>query len=262
MKVVQTSLTISGLFALLLNPAIAAPSSLNGYVSAYGATGNGTTDDTAAFNACLANNVICWVDKLGVYAVNNVIFNNGNRLIGLGVEEYGADTVATTSSRPALVFHSGGGSAVLNVAGVGDGAAIQGIFIDCGGANVSGISGGSYQLTVDETTVVNCGTGLGGSGAYTFGAHILNSTFSGNGTGIADITDSFIVNGDFSNNSTNGGIYLGDGIYLGAGSNSNSIENSRFEWNGGLGLVSYGGAFNNDVSNCIFDRNDGAGLGL
>ena len=154
MKVVQTSLTISGLFALLLNPAFAAPSSLNGYVSAYGATGNGTTDDTAAFNACLANNVICWVDKLGIYAVRDVVLNSGNRLLGLGVNEYGADTVGQTSSRPALVFHSGSGISVLNVTRVADGAAIQGLFIDCGGAtNVSGISGGSFQLA-DRKSVV------------------------------------------------------------------------------------------------------------
>src|SRR5690606_6388480 len=110
--------------------------------------------------------------------------------------------------------------------------AIEGLFIDCNNSSVNGISGGSFSLTIQDTTVVRCGVGFGG-GSYTGLARVINTTFGSNRTGMEDFVDSFIVNGDFANNS-------GNGIYLGTGANSNTIVNSRFEWNEGFGIEAYG----------------------
>ncbi len=229
----------------------ATPSS--GNVSNYGAVGDGATNDTAAFNLCLTHNVICWVDPAKTYAVGNVQMKNGNRLIGLGVVEYGAQTAATAATRPVLVGVAGSTS-VIDVSAVSISGAIDGLFIDCKSSSINGISGGSFQLTVQDTTVVQCGVGLGDS-TYTGEAHIINSTFGGNQTGMANLVDSFVVNVDFANNS-------GDGIYLGTGANGNTITNSRFEWNQGYGLQSYGGTNANSISNSLFDRNYKAGMRL
>jgi len=235
-------------------PALAGPTS--GSVTNYGAVGDGVADDTAAFNLCLANNTICWVDPARQYVVGNVQVKNGNRLIGLGVVQYGDQTASTTAARPILIGASGATS-VLNVSSVSQGAAIQGMFIDCQNANVNGISGGSFQLTIEDTTVVGCAAGLGDttSSSYTGGAHILDSTFGNNRRGISNLVDSFVVNVDLANNT-------GDGIYLGSGANANTIVNSRFEWNQGYGIQSFGGNSNNSIANSYFDRNYGAGLRL
>lgn len=246
-----TILALSALTAGGSSPSFASPSS--GSVSNYGAVGDGVTNDTDAFNACLTYNTICWVDPAKVYAVADVELKNGNRLIGLGVQEYGDRTVSTTASRPALVAYAGA-TAVLDVRGVTDGAAIEGLFIDCNNPSVNGISGGSFSLTVQDTTVVRCGFGFGGGG-YTGLTRVINSTFGGNTTGMADFVDSFVANADFANNT-------GNGIYLGSGANSNTIVNSRFEWNQGFGIETFGGVESINISNSIFDRNYEGGIKL
>jgi len=232
----------------------AGPSS--GSVANYGAVGDGVTNDSAAFNLCLTHNTVCWVDPAKVYAVGNVQMKNGNRLIGLGVVQYGDQTASTTATRPVLVAVAGA-TDVLDVSAVNGGAAIDGLFIDCNATGANGISGGSFQLSVQDTTVVRCAAGLGDTAGttYTTEAHVSNSTFGGNARGISNPLDSFFVNVDLANNT-------GDGIYLGGGANANTIVNGRFEWNQGYGIQSYGGTFGNSISNSIFDRNYKAGLRL
>ncbi|MDX8499284.1 right-handed parallel beta-helix repeat-containing protein [Mesorhizobium sp. VK4C] len=250
----ETHVLAGLLYLCMMATASATPSS--GNVSNYGAVGDGVTNDSAAFNLCLTYNVICWVDPAKTYAVGDVQMNNGNRLIGLGTVEYGDRTAATASTRPILVGVAGSTN-VINVSGVSNSAAVDGLFIDCKSSSINGISGGSFQLSIQDTTVVNCAAGLGdmAGSTYTTEAHIIDATFGSNQRGISNPTDSLIINADFANNS-------GDGIYLGGGANSNTIVNSRFEWNQGYGVQSYGGTNNNSISNSIFDRNYKAGIRL
>lgn len=233
---------------------IAGPSS--GSVANYGAVGDGVTNDTAAFNLCLSKNSICWVDPAKTYAVGDVQVNDGNRLIGLATIEYGTSTAATASSKPILTGVSGSTS-VLNVSGVTKGAAIDGIYIDCKSTSINGLSGGSIQLIVTDSTIIGCAAGIGdmAGSTYTGGIHVINTTFGSNLRGLSNPVDSFVLNADFANN-------VGDGIYLGGGSNANTIVNCRFEWNQGFGIQSYGGTEGNSISNSLFDRNSYAGMGL
>jgi hypothetical protein len=121
-------------------------------VSDYGAVGNGVADDTAAFNACLTANTICWVPSKS-YAVGNVQLKNGNRLIGLGVVQYGTATASTTPSRPILVWNNSAGvQNILDVSTITNGAAIEGVFIDCRSSAINGISGGSRSLAVRDVS--------------------------------------------------------------------------------------------------------------
>ncbi len=253
----------SSLIALLcLSPAICAAGFDMPSVQDYGAVGNGVVDDSAAFNQCLAKNQTCWVSSGMTFKIGNVKMRPGNRLQGMGVMDYAANTASTTAVRPLL--KGNGAEFMIDVTAVagkpyGPGGAIVGVFIDCGDtSNVNGISYGSGGLTVENVTVVNCLVGLGGGdnkGRYTEGVHIHHSSFGYNGTGVQYIVDSFISDSDFSNN-------LGDGLYLGGGSNANSITNTRFEWNDEHGIESYLDNEGNSISNCFFDRNKKAGVAI
>ncbi|CCN69864.1 right-handed parallel beta-helix repeat-containing protein [Vibrio nigripulchritudo] len=252
---------------LLTTPTHASgPASAN--VMDYGAVGNGITDDTSAFNDCLSNNQVCWVEPGKAFKVADVKMNEGNRLIGFGSVQYGMVKYQGSSPydealKPVLIGGSGNRTepSIIDTSYVSVGAGIEGITIDCGGQTMNGISGGSNQLTVQDVTIVGCKNGIGGSGqnqsidSYTSSAHITNSTFGGNEIGVANLVDSFVVNGDFANNSN-------IGLYLGAGANANTIVNTRFEWNEGPGISSYGGTAQNSISNSFFDRNHGPGIVL
>ncbi|WP_330082855.1 right-handed parallel beta-helix repeat-containing protein [Methylocystis iwaonis] len=227
-------------------------------VSDYGANGADANDDTAAFNNCLAANKTCWVDA-GTYIVGNVHMNSGNRLQGLAVQQYGMDNATNTATRPILKGKVGA-AYLLDVTSVTDGGAIVGLFLDCASSNMTGISHGSFSLSIDNLTVVNCGVGLGGVNApYTSFMRITNSTFGANNTGILNIVDSYLSNVDFANN-------WGPGLDLRSGSNANTITNTRFEWNNGPGISTWASgadaAFGNNVSNCFFDRNGKAAIVL
>ena len=246
---------LSTLIALATCAAAAASIKLKS-VSDYGAVGDGRTDDTAAFNACLAANAVCWVDSAKQFLVGDVKMRNGDRLQGFGSVAYGTITALKDKARPTLVAKKGA-DYILNVRDIRDGGAVVGLLLDCQSQAINGISDGSFQLTLDQVTIIDCHVGFGGGSTslYTGGAHVTNSTFGDNGTGIANLVDSFVSNADFANN-------RGDGVYLGAGANSNVISNSRFEWNQGFGLQTYGGTSNNNIANCVFDRNFGAGLSV
>jgi hypothetical protein len=249
----KTQLIIAA--AAVLSSSVTAPAAfVIKAVSDYGAVGNGSTDDTAAFNNCLAANTVCWVDSGKKYVVGNVIMNDGNRLQGFGSVQYGTATAATSPVLPTLIGKTGS-VRMIDVSRVRTGGAIVGLMLDCRSSSMDGISSGSFQLTLDQITVVGCNDGFGGGNTYTGEAHISNSTFGNNARGVVNLIDSFVSNTDFAGNTNNG-------MYLGTGANANTITNSRFEWNQGYGFLTYGGTEANNISNCIFDRNYKAGVAL
>jgi hypothetical protein len=265
LRKIPKCLTLVCSIAACLLPQIgpAKAQSIGQSVTAFGATGNGTTDDTAAFNNCLnpAQNTtgICWVEGGKTYLVGNVVMKSGARLQGMGMVDYPVRTALPllsggeqTTVRAVLKLKPSA-SFILDVRNLKGAGAVHGLFLDCNNTTgTSGISGGSFQLTVESVTIVRCDTGLGGAD-ITGEAHIRNSSFGYNNNGVSFIVDSFISDSDFANN-------LGDGIYLGGGANANTISNSRFEWNNGFGIESYGGATLNAITNCFFDRNKLAGI--
>lgn len=247
------AISLSSLAAAAFFHSVAAASAGMAFpsVSDYGARGDGTTNDTAAFNSCLAANTVCWVDSGKKFLVGNVIMNNGNRLQGFGSVQYGTATGATTTVRPVLIG-AAGATKMIDVTRISHGGGIVGLMLDCRSSAMDGISSGSFQLTLDQVTVVGCKNGFGGGPTYTGEAHITNSTFGNNVNGVVNLVDSFILNADFAGNT-------GNGVYFGTGANSNTITNSRFEWNLGYGFETYGGTNSVNISNCVFDRNYKAG---
>jgi Right handed beta helix region len=253
-----------GALAALVLLSEARAQSIGKTVASFGAIGNGVTDDTSAFNSCLdpASNPTgtCWVEGGKSYLVGNVVMKSGMRLQGMGFVDY---PVRTTSPPPsnvgqvttvrAVLKLKSTANFILDVRKLKGAGAVHGLFLDCNNPKkTSGISGGSFQLTVESVTIVQCDTGLGGTDK-TGEAHIRNSSFGFNNNGVKFIVDSFISDSDFANN-------LGNGVYLSGGSNANVITNSRFEWNNGFGIESYGGAEVNSITNCFFDRNKSAGI--
>lgn len=255
-------LKISLVTVFSLMPAICAAGFDMSSVKDYGAVGDGVADDSAAFNRCLSANQTCWVNTGLTFKIGNVKMKQGQRLQGMGVMDYAANTAATTPVRPLLV---GNGSEFMidmtatstDGSSYGPGVAIVGLFMDCRDTDkTNGISFGA-GATVQEVTIVNCLVGLGGGdnrGHYTT-AYINHSSFGFNGTGARNLVDSFITNSSFANN-------LGDGLLLAGSSNANSITNTRFEWNNGFGLSVYLNSEGNSVSNCFFDRNGKAGVAI
>ena len=118
----------------------------------FGAKGDGSTDDSAAFNAALSAGSI-YVPP-AIYVVANVIVPNGALIegdVGLG---YSGDIASGTPTsiqqltpvRPILLAKAGSTGCILNVYGNID-SIIKGVFLD-GGANTptcDGISSGSTR---------------------------------------------------------------------------------------------------------------------
>lgn len=66
-------------------------------VKAYGAKGDGSTDDTAAFSAAIAEGGITFLPS-GEYVVSGLTLTGGTHLRGVGAGHYGTTTASTTRS--------------------------------------------------------------------------------------------------------------------------------------------------------------------
>src|SRR3954468_13871473 len=124
---------------------------------AYGAKGDGVTDDTNAFNNALANNPVVYVPARR-YVVGNVVIRSGNSLIGFVAGPL-YDSVRSTTA-PTLMARSGA-TCVLDVHNA-SGFQIAGLAIDGINNNPNGISDGSNFGTLQSLTVSRCNNGLGG----------------------------------------------------------------------------------------------------
>lgn len=215
----------------------------------YGAKGDGSSDDSNAFNQALANNAAVYVPPRR-YLVGNVVINSGNSLIGaVGGPLYSHDPAGT---RPALIAKQGA-TYVLDVHKA-TGFAIEGLLIDGLNNNPNGISDGSSFGTLRNLTVVNCNYGLGGSlsNGYSDVLRITDCEFGQCRTGLSNLDDSTITNCAVSTN-------YGDGIYMGDGSGATNFIALRSEWNAGYNVNLYN-AIDVQFLGGMFDRGSNAGL--
>ena len=255
----MTYLPISGSFALATGSSksrtIADHFGDFGNVLDYGATGNGTTDDTAAFNAALAAKSVVMVPP-GKYLVGSVAMNQGNSLIGWGSMVYDdtGGTMTGSAYRPQLIAKSGAVEILrVDQPAYPSALRIEGLMLNGNGTGANGISDGADTIHIQNCTVVNCATGLGGHrtvGSNTGQAKILNCEFGTNsGNGIAGLVDCYVLGCDLSANGISG-------VSLGGGGATTLVGN-RFEWNTSFGIDCYSGS-SVVITGNWFDRNTGS----
>lgn len=188
----------------------------------YAAVGNGSTDDTAVFNAILAlNKPICLNHDGKKYALSNVALVDYASIWGNHAPTYynPDDTQIVPTATATQVFNNNGVNGVY----------LGGLAIQCAGynTNADAISTGGVSPTIENMWIGGCHRGIGTStlSTYTHTARIINSTFMSNTTAIDNLIDSDVIGGVVAYS-------YGNGIVLRSGANSNRIALDKLEWNG------------------------------
>lgn len=221
----------------------------------YGAVGDGVTNDTTAFNNCLAANLVMVVPPKK-YAVGNVTVNTGNIIKGVFAPIlYDGASVIASPVRPQLVAVSGA-TDIFNVGGCTR-YAIMNMILNGNNNGAHGISDNSNAASMgygllENLTILNCDVGLGGGargGQAVNQGRILHCEFGANDIGMRNPNDCQLVNCDFSANVTTG-------LYIGNGLGATSVSSTRFEWNGGSGC-DMNGCNDICIDGCWTDSNNG-----
>jgi hypothetical protein len=230
----------------------------------FGAQGDGATDDTAAFNAALADGPT-YVPPAH-YLAGGIAPPNGAILKGdVGLGYYGDIAQGTPGSlqqltpvTPTIIAPVGFTGPIINLAGTLD-VILDGLFLD-GGANTptcDGISSGSTRATINRVTAVRCINGIGSNGspadAYTHVATIIDCEFTNNTYGISNLIDSVMIAGAMSSNYVN--------LNLQSGANANNFVGVRNEFGNTYGVTGFQAIGNQFVAG-RFDRNSGAAVNL
>jgi hypothetical protein len=224
-------------------------------VTSYGATGNGTTDDTAAINAAIAAALaagtgIVWFPA-GTYATTSVIDIPEN----VTLEGVHGDSIAYTTSPPSpcvikpLATHTG--TAILRMRGKTEtsrtydhvGARIRNLTLD--GVNTpAGTKGIQVAALVREARFEYVSVNNTKDTAFWFGAGAVATTTmpqslrligclanksGNNGYTFTNVPDSTIVDCE-SLGATNSGFYF-------AGFMNGQVQNARSEWSGQQGIL-------------------------
>lgn len=213
----------------------------------FGALGDGSTDDSAAFAAALAAGDEVFV-PVGNYVVGSTIaVPTGKHLRGAWSSIYtstptwGARLRRIGAASTAPVISLGVNAKISEIAIVGgssSSAAHNGIL--CGGRNV-----------IRDVMIANCLNGIDGD--YKGVIRIDNCQIHDNvQAGILNIVDSIVTNSYLNVNKTHG-------INLQTGANDNVIANNKLEWNTGHGVQMFQTTHNIVTSNNI-DRNGRTGI--
>lgn len=214
----------------------------------YGAVRDGTTDDTAAFDAAFAASKVVFAPE-GLYRVENFQLPANCILVGVQPRSYtatpttGTRLKCTTAAATNATIRMAGGSRIQDIAVLGAG-------------NSSGTAHAAVTLTGSGCRIYNCFLGeakTGINGAYSgtlIAAH--NNIASNYEDGIRDIVDAVILGNYINANKRRG-------INLQTGANDNMIGYNKIEWNEERGILSFNTDQNVFVGN-IFDRNGWAGF--
>ena len=216
--------------------------------SAYGAVGDGSTDDTnaiqSAINAAATSGGVVMFPT-GTYKVSSTLALTANSVVLRGV---GTGSILKTSSATADIVSIGTTSSQVNYCGVYS-LAFDSSAIRTAGYAINVING--FSLTIEDTFMANQFNGLGltfGGGEIFVNRGLWVSWASASGTGLyIDITSPEVGNYWFDNLDINCNSAFSGNHALNAGVNLNCLLNSS-----GLG----GGVY---MSNCCVE---GAQYGL
>lgn len=212
----------------------------------FGAKGDGTTDDTAAFTKALAPNRPLFVPGNRVYVVGDLSIPARSVIYGRSVNGYTlVYSISTTFQRKA------GCTRIFNVL---DGMQLSDVTLNGVDRTCVGIGGvGSFGL-MRNVYVGYCSKGIGDGGAnYNF-CTMVQCTVFGCTIGISNLRDSRV-------SACNIAACISHGIDLEAGANDNMITGCKIEFNGanGINLV---GALDNTICGNIIDRSYINGIGM
>lgn len=217
----------------------------------YGAKGDGVSDDTAAFNACIADAVARGIYHVRVpscpayYIVGDVVLPARMKVSGEARGPYLPSLPGMSGIGGAIVLKSG----ALSIFRFNSFVTLSGLVLYGVSRNRTCTLAADGVSSLLHVRLQNCSfyewsTAVGGNVAL--GAvMVLNCNFAYNGTAITQIVDSQVHGGIVNANNV--------GIYLGTGNNDNVIQGTKIEWNN-LDNVSLYQSNSNVINGCVIDR--------
>jgi hypothetical protein len=220
-------------------------------VTDFGAMGDGTTDDSAAFTAAFASGAkkVVVPTTAKYYKIKNVVVPAGIELEGLGRKRvYTVSNISQLEGSGAIVFDTTG-SFCMAFAGSNKISNINfyGVNKTCNGIGTG--SGGS--LVFRDVSMIGFNAGFGGS-AYVTDSRLWNCHASGNVTGIVNFVDSHFYGCEINDNTD-------IGVKMEAGANDNTFVGCKIEWNLGYNWYFYNNVHNNIVGG-VTDRSGSYGF--
>lgn len=192
--------------------------------SDFPATGDGTTDDTAAFITASASGKTLVPRPDKKYVVGDFAPRDYFAIKGDGGRVYQGGTKDNTSGLSMIIKKSAAAS-VFNIDGK-KGCVFAGFMLDGIDRAAPAFSGGGQLMILDQLTINRFSIGIGGFGAtdntYTRTCRLLSLQISDCNEGISDLIDSQIIGGDITSCNT--------GVHWLPGANSNVANSLRVEF--------------------------------
>lgn len=231
--------------------------------TSFGAVCDGTTDDTAAFEAALAAVVTGTVyvpTSIHGCAVCDLVIPIGKKLQGSAPQLY-SGVPQTAASR--LVPTA---ACTTNIISEVSYASIEGVDVYAGGfgetpnygKSVACIAGGQTRPTLLNNNFRFCGAGALSGTTYNNTVKSYGNIYYGNGQADGVYAWSNTVDSESTDDTLTANY---GGYYFGSGANSNRINSPRIEWNQHFGVYCNGASYLN-FSNVQYDRNYDADIKL
>ena len=221
--------------------------------SDFPAVGDGTTDDTAAFNTARASGKILVLRPDKKYVLGDFQPRNGMAIEGFSGKGYAGDTKDNITDR-ALVIKKAGASSIFAIDGRSH-CRFKGFEIDGIDRAARAFGGGGQLMSFDDLTIVRCLSGIGGGGTidatYTRTCEMKMVTIADCTSGYDSLIDSNVMGGAVT--------ACGTGVRIVSGANSNNFVALRVEWCLQFGYDIYM-SDSNTITGGMTDRNGWAGI--